>query len=459
MFIISGRDAEGKMFVALRAFVPSECRWVFHYVWSFVVPKLLGDSIRRNQVLLTDGDANIYEPFCQLRQSLYPNSNHYLCFYHLVAKQLSIVTAGSKQSTTILEVKQKFYHILRKWMTTDEYLTQQEFYPAKRECERWLETLLKDPESQGIAQALQDFLIKSVYPRMEKILFMFRRGRFLEETTTNLAEIANSSMKRGLGGVKPNMSLDTSAQTIGKQAHDRDIRKRKELQRRTDGHNNWSASKTANIVTQHAESLIMNQTSLSDHYSILQLSNNSWVAKCHVPGYKGRVRRIELNLHDEDEPEFGHTIVGYLLCSCQSFDRMGLPCRHIIALLREVQPYHCDLRWNKELFHYQRVDEVTLMVNRFFKRPPMKGPEVTFDDIQCYLTPSSGASVPCIITGTMRDNMRKLYDSLNRKLRLKRNITTQDQALALISTNLPLSTYQSMKKCKRKRSFIEKLPS
>jgi len=179
MFIISGRDAEGKLFVALRAFLPSECRWVFQYIWSFVVPKLFGDAIKRNQVLLTDGDANIYEPFCQLRESLYPNSNHYLCFYHLVAKQLSIITADPQHRTTTQEVKKKFYHILLKWMTTEEYLTQEEFVPAQKKCEEWLESLLVHPETQGIAQALKDFLIKSIYPRLEKILFMFRKGRLL----------------------------------------------------------------------------------------------------------------------------------------------------------------------------------------------------------------------------------------------------------------------------------------
>ncbi len=133
----------------------------------------------------------------------------------------------------------------------------------------------------------------------------------------------------------------------------------------------------------------MNQTSLSAHYSILQIDKNSWCAKPHVQGYKGRIRRIQLVVVE------GHTnprqkTVGHLLCSCRYFKRKrtGLPCRRLIALVKEVQPYHCDFRWNKELFHYQRIDNVTLMVEQFMKLPPMQGPEVTSDDIQCYLAPS-----------------------------------------------------------------------
>jgi len=212
---------------------------------------------------------------------------------------------------------------------------------------------------------------------------------------------------------------------------------------------------------------------------------------------------------------------------------MGLPCRHVIALVKEVQPYHCDFRWNKELFHYQRIDNVTLMVEQFMKLRPMQGPEVTSDDIQNYLATSVGTSFPCIISGTanpsdfqvqdestsrkendknamncllgvgglsqevtfandlsfpshdgpdsyaanfsifkecamiadcdaelfqeMRDDMRRMYDKLNSKLRSKRNAAMLDESLNLMSSNLPLPTHQSMKKCKRKKCFFEKV--
>lgn len=495
------------------------------------MPVPFGDAVKCNQVLLTDGDSNIYEPFCELKPSIYPRSNHYLCFHHLVAKQLSMISIAHGDKSKARDAKQQFYHILKSWMTSDDILTIKEFHNAYNKCMQWLDNLLEDPDTATIGQSFKEFLLKSIYPRLHKILFLYRRGRFLEETTTNLAEVANASMKRGMGGVKPNMSLYTSACTISKQAFDRDVKKRKELQRRTNGHNNWSISKTANVVTQFAESLIMNQTLLSDHYSVLQTKSRSWSVTPHGNSHKDHVHQIDFvaNQHDSGGTNSGNTLVGYLLCSCRYFERMGLPCRHIISLVKEVQPYHCDLRWNKELFHFQRVEEVTFLVKEFFKLPPMQGPEVTLNDIQCYLKLFPSAYHPSAISETeyllddqndddkdncidlclpnyvlelgglsqetslsnahfltsgdqrdsysanfpifkecasiadcdkelfheMSETMQSMYKSLNQKLRMKGECIVAGQGIKLISSNVALETHQSMRKCKRKRSFFE----
>jgi hypothetical protein len=46
--IVAGMDNTRRNFPSLRAFLPSECQWVFHFSLSYVFPKLLGQgTVRR----------------------------------------------------------------------------------------------------------------------------------------------------------------------------------------------------------------------------------------------------------------------------------------------------------------------------------------------------------------------------------------------------------------------------
>lgn len=72
-------------FTPVRAFLPSECQWVFHWLWASAIPFLLGpENIRRIQLVLSDGDPKIYIPFDSLKENLYPSAIHGLCGFHLI---------------------------------------------------------------------------------------------------------------------------------------------------------------------------------------------------------------------------------------------------------------------------------------------------------------------------------------------------------------------------------------
>jgi hypothetical protein len=48
MMIVDGLDNMRRNFPSLRAFLPSECQWVFHLLLSYVFPKLLGQGTVRH---------------------------------------------------------------------------------------------------------------------------------------------------------------------------------------------------------------------------------------------------------------------------------------------------------------------------------------------------------------------------------------------------------------------------
>ena len=90
LFLLVGKDSYGATFTALRCFMPSEQKWMFQWLWETAIPLLMGKSIlRRNNLLLTDGDFNEYEPFVNARDTLYPHSHHGLCCYHLISLHIS----------------------------------------------------------------------------------------------------------------------------------------------------------------------------------------------------------------------------------------------------------------------------------------------------------------------------------------------------------------------------------
>jgi hypothetical protein len=63
LLVFAGTDNNRKNFTALRAFLPSECEWVFRYVFEVAIPSLIGEAtVERINQINTDGDRQIYNP-------------------------------------------------------------------------------------------------------------------------------------------------------------------------------------------------------------------------------------------------------------------------------------------------------------------------------------------------------------------------------------------------------------
>jgi hypothetical protein len=61
-FLGCGKDSENRCFTYLWAFMPSECRWVLDWLYSKIMPTLLGRTYLQKTILsLTNGDNNEYD--------------------------------------------------------------------------------------------------------------------------------------------------------------------------------------------------------------------------------------------------------------------------------------------------------------------------------------------------------------------------------------------------------------
>jgi hypothetical protein len=88
----------------------------------------------------------------------------------------------------------------------------------------------------------------------------------------------------------------------------------------------------------------------------------------------------------------------YLLCSCGFFQRFGLPCRHLFAVLeRGPRPSDCATRWRSDYLAYGLTGKPEL--DRLFKEAKMQEPLGPFycDDSDAPI------SYPSFIRGAIRD--------------------------------------------------------
>jgi hypothetical protein len=92
LLVFAGTDNNRKKITAMRAFLPSECEWVFRYVFEVAIPSLIGKAtVERINQINTDGDRQIYNPLtnCILdKNSPWFGCIHVLCNYHNMIDKL-----------------------------------------------------------------------------------------------------------------------------------------------------------------------------------------------------------------------------------------------------------------------------------------------------------------------------------------------------------------------------------
>jgi hypothetical protein len=80
-------------FSHLYAFLASLARWAYNSVLSKAMPELLGKTTLLDiETFITDGEEKLYGPLVVLTEpgDVWEGSNHNLCMYHLVDRQLGL---------------------------------------------------------------------------------------------------------------------------------------------------------------------------------------------------------------------------------------------------------------------------------------------------------------------------------------------------------------------------------
>jgi hypothetical protein len=218
LFLACAKDSENRSFTYLRAFMPSECQWVFEWLYTKAMPVLLGhESLKKTKLSLTDGDKNEYGPLeRQIVAGTFASSQHGLCGFHLIDRSMVSNPFGkpaASKEEAFLAIKRHLKAWTISWMSSVE--SREEFETSKALLFAWLDSWeVLDVTGKDIAGNIKEWLVKHVLLYVEKTLLYPRLHlRAFHEYVNSVAEIEVSAMKNG-NDVMPYMRIGSSAKKI-----------------------------------------------------------------------------------------------------------------------------------------------------------------------------------------------------------------------------------------------------
>ena len=126
-------DGNMNLFTPVRVFMPSQCQWVFVWIFMTAIPGLLDKaSLRILQMFLSDGDDKIYLAFEKAKSVYMPFAVHQLCVYHLVTQGIENMCrkqlTGLSQSA-VQDQLATFKHTILSFMTAEGGIETEEEIP------------------------------------------------------------------------------------------------------------------------------------------------------------------------------------------------------------------------------------------------------------------------------------------------------------------------------------------
>lgn len=112
--------------------------------------------MRKVQLVLSDGDNKIYDSFDEVQKTIYPQSKHGLCIYHIVTQKLSKLSLLCADEDLVKDQVGTFKRWLFSWMTLGGVETEEEYQLSKTLMIEWLESFRDEPT-------------KRMTPRHEKV--------------------------------------------------------------------------------------------------------------------------------------------------------------------------------------------------------------------------------------------------------------------------------------------------
>ena len=367
-------DGDMKSFTPLRVFMPSQCGWVFNWIFGNAMPALFGaDVLDRIQLFLTDGDRTMYGAFQNNQETLYRHARHGLCMYHLVVQGINALKGQMKGWGTenVRNQVETFKQFLFSWMRVGEVETPEEFAESKRCLETWLARQKEHHPSEAVRHnvgLLSDFLTKKILVHKDKWLAHLCQDLLtLHQRTTSAVEGVNSTIKKKAGRtVRPNMGMAESFAVQMKQWDAKMDQLRKEVWREHSSFKAYvSGSPTADTVWKRCESEIQKNARVRNGYHVRLLgwdddggaiellqrrddndtpifcyecSQTATCGPCSEMSPIPRFRRIRTLTFTLLECGSYH-----VTCSCPYYATCGIACRHFSVFI-QVMPHHCIIR-------------------------------------------------------------------------------------------------------------------
>jgi len=377
----SGKTSSNKTYTALCAFLPSQARWCFDWVYRFALPAILPrEALNRITLFITDGDDKLYDPYIELISQLFPNARHALCVWHLIdrglRRKLSTRNSSAEWERVYLEMTTWLYSWSQEVESDDEFRVSFSLFSLWLERPSTVEAL-----TPANICALRDYIQVSMLPLREKWLQNEQRHscRSFDQRTSNIVESEHAAMTTSSLGPRPCFPINRSCKVLS-DFHDSRLADKKKAsavaldQLPTKG----CIPGLHGEVVQYAADLAIAQYDARGNYVMLRVHTSTFYVLLHVLPNAGediviprfwRTRVVRIVEVDEK---------AFLVCSCNLHKRLGITCRHIYAILDRV-PDSADVivRWHKLFAFFYFEDSVFTQLYRDAERDEPPGTVLT----------------------------------------------------------------------------------
>lgn len=370
LFLLAGKNASNETVTCFQAYLPSLCRWVFHWLWSTAVPKLCGRRfMQRNRVIATDGDVNEYGALTDLFDTLYTKTSHRLCAFHLIRQGMRSQRVALLRGTCT-SIGSEFFDTVVGWIWswTDSIESEEEYKVSLSVLSSFLSSKkVKEEMGNEASLKLMNFLKRSILVHVERMAyFRFRSVRCFGNRTTNPVEIEAGQLKTHSGGTRPNFAIVKSFEAMYSL---NELRGMNKLQRRAkEADSNVMGIKPEYRVLfdklhKNAAFEVIYHYERRSSYVLLRVSLTLFYVKLRTDADIGDDRAVS----DDDPrpamvPRFKRTRIVhlasigqhyYLSCSCQQYEEYGIPCSHVFLVSNKMpMPDNVAIRWHKS---YERL--------------------------------------------------------------------------------------------------------
>ena len=336
LLTITGKDSNGKTFTVLRAFLPNEKAWVFNWIFSVVMPTLLGSTLmERVRHIICDGDPQECTQIDAAIKRHFPQVTRGRCGFHLVTLGWERHMGPMKQYKN-KELYKKVSKNLKNWMYSwmkPSCETEAEYLHSKHLFFKFLNTdYIYDNLGQTFIDNVSAFLNDSVIPQEPYFCFYLRKAsRHFEEYSNSPHEGTNNGLKHCASPVKPTHALAQSMVILSKNG-ERNIAKKG----RTYNQSN-NSTKVYSTIQHCADKLTPIAAHLLEmvwknrfNYDVIRVEPNEYLTT-----YNKERATQQLPWENSPRPIFKRVRKvsyrsGYYYCSCKKHERMGIPCSHII---------------------------------------------------------------------------------------------------------------------------------
>ena len=341
-FTISARDSNGKMFIVLRAFFPNEKTWAFRWIFSTVLPLCFPASVLDKIVYIcSDGDSQEFSQIDAAIKKFFPRVTRGRCAWHIfdrgMMKHGPKLGERKKQSKYYLQVLRIIYLWMFSW--AKEYCsTREQFKLSKYLFWRYINSSpVIDVLGQSFTKSVTDFIRVHVEPLEEYFCFYYRRNiRHFDEYSNSCHEGTNKAVKYGTDAINPAYRLDNAAQRLCNYASKKYTLSMQNVFRQEQSTPLWLPLKCAQDLVERGYQLLFEQWKSSTRYMNCKISSNTWLVK--------RLPLEQVSHTCKLIPSFINTNTVHvqndvMYCSCCLYERFGLPCRHMLHVLRSFPDY------------------------------------------------------------------------------------------------------------------------